>query len=69
MDPDRFVDLIGDAAGEVLVDRLNYQEKVVRLYRAAGLERHLEDAWFEHAAARLRHGFERIGVPVSVLSG
>ncbi len=62
MDPDRLVEQIGGAAGEVLVDRLNYQEKVVRLYRAAGLERYLEPEWFEHAAARLR-----LGVPVSIV--
>ncbi len=69
MEPARFVELVGDAAGEVLMDRLNYQEKVVRIYRSAGLERYLEEAWFEHAAAELKRGFERIGVPVSVLFG
>ncbi len=67
LDPGRFVAMIGDAADEVLVDRLNYSGKVVAIYRRAGLERYLEDAWFEHAAAEIRKGFERIGVPVSVL--
>lgn len=67
MDPRRFVEMIGDAADEVLVDRLNYAGKVVALYRRAGLERYLEDGWFESAAAELKRGFERIGVPVSVL--
>ncbi|BDG02940.1 SPL family radical SAM protein [Anaeromyxobacter oryzae] len=69
MNPPRLVELVGEAADEVLVDRLNYQEKVVRLYRAAGLERYLEPAWFDRAAGELRRGFERRGVPVSVLFG
>lgn len=67
MDPGRFVEMIGDAADEVLVDRLNYAWRVAALYRRAGLERYLEDGWFESAAAELKRGFERIGVPVSVL--
>lgn len=67
MHPGRFVEMIGDAADEVLVDRLNYAGKVLSLYRRAGLERYLEDAWFESAAAELKRRFERIGVPVSVL--
>lgn len=67
MDPGRFVEMIGDAADEVLVDRLNYAGKVLALYRRAGLERYLEDGWFESAAAELKRRFERIGVPVSVL--
>jgi DNA repair photolyase len=67
MDPARFVEMIGDAADEVLVDRLNYPGKVVARYRDAGLERYLEDAWFDRAAAELKRGFERRGVPVEVL--
>jgi DNA repair photolyase len=69
MDPARFVELIGDAADEVLVDRMNYQQKVVSLYRRAGLERYLEEGWFEATAAELRRGFERLGARVSVLFG
>ncbi len=69
MDPARFVDLVGDAADEVLVDRLNSADKVKALYRRAGLERYLEDAWFERAADELRRGFERRGVAVEVLFG
>jgi DNA repair photolyase len=69
MDPARFVELVGDAAGEVLVDRLNYPAKVVSIYRRAGLERYLEDGWFEQTAEALRAGFERRGVEVQVLFG
>jgi DNA repair photolyase len=67
MDPARVVELVGDAADEVLVDRLHYQNKVVGLYRRAGLERFLEDEYFDRCAGELRRGFERLGVPVTVL--
>ncbi|HET8542699.1 MAG TPA: radical SAM protein [Anaeromyxobacter sp.] len=67
MDPARYVELIGDAAGEVLVDRMNYSGKVVARYRRAELERYLEDAWFDRTAAELERGFARRGVAVDVL--
>jgi DNA repair photolyase len=67
MDPARYVELVGDAAEEVLVDRMNYASKVVGLYRREKLERYLEDAWFDRAAAELKRGFERRGVAVEVL--
>ncbi len=67
MDPARYVALLGDAAEEVLVDRLNYSGKVVAIYRREKLERYLEDAWFERAAAELRRGFEARGVAVDVV--
>ncbi len=67
MEPARLVALVGDAADEVLVDRLNYASKVAGLYRSGGLERYLEDAWFDRAAAELKEGFERLGVRVSIL--
>jgi len=67
MDPARLVEEVGDAAGEVLIDRLNYPDKVKSLYRRAGLERYLEDDYFERCAAALEEGFERKGIPVSVL--
>jgi DNA repair photolyase len=69
MDPARFVEAIGDAAGEVLVDRLNYADRVKALYRRAGLEAYLDDAWFDRTAQALARGFERIGVAVEILFG
>jgi DNA repair photolyase len=67
MEPARYVDLLGDAADEVLVDRMNYSGKVVSIYRREKLERYLEDGWFERTAAALKQGFEARGVAVSVL--
>lgn len=67
MDPARLADLLGDAACEVLVDRLNYADRVKGLYRRAGLEEYLGDAWFERCAAELRRRLEGDGIAVSVL--
>jgi DNA repair photolyase len=69
MDTARFVEAVGDAADEVLVDRLNYASKVVSRYRKAGLSRYLEDDYFERCAAALAEGFATRGIPVSVLFG
>lgn len=66
-DPARFVELVGDAAGEVLVDRLNYAQKVSAIYRREGLERYLEEEWYYRAAAELRSGFGNLGVPVRMV--
>jgi DNA repair photolyase len=66
-DPDRYVEAVGDASGEVLVDRLNYSDQVRSLYRRHGLIEYLEDGWFEATAAALRRGFRARGVSVKVL--
>ncbi|HTP25012.1 MAG TPA: radical SAM protein [Anaeromyxobacteraceae bacterium] len=67
MDPARFVQLVGCSADEILIDRLNYSDRVKALYRWAGVERHLEDRYFEETAADLRRRFEAAGTTVSVL--
>ncbi len=67
MDAARFVEMVGGAADEVLVDRLNYSDRVKALYRRASLERYLEDGYFERTAEELRRGFEARGLPVSVI--
>ncbi len=66
-DPARYVEAVGDAAGEVVVDRLNYADRVRALYRRHGLTDCLEDGWFEATAAELRRRFEAKGVAVRVV--
>ncbi len=68
-EPARYVEAVGDAAGEVLIDRLNYSDRVRSLYRRHGLQDYLEDGWFEATAAALRRGFRARGVGVQVLFG
>ncbi len=67
MDPARLVAALGNAADTVLVDRLNYADKVKALYRRSGLAEFLEDAWFDRCAAELRRALEARNVPVTVL--
>lgn len=66
MDAARFVEMLDGAADEVLVDRLNYADRVKALYRRAGLASYLDDGWFERTAAELRRCCEAKGIPVSV---
>ena len=66
-DPARLVEAVGDAAGLVLVDRLNYAERVRALYRRHGLLDRLQDGWFKATAAALSRGFAARGVAVRVL--
>ena len=68
LDPEKMVEELKDAVDEVLVDRLNYANKVKRLYRAAGMESYLENEYFTWCALRLKAGFEEKGIPVSVIS-
>lgn len=67
LDPDALVAKLSGAVDEVLIDRLNYPNKVISIYRRAGLTRFLEDDYFTDTACALREGFERAGIPVSVL--
>lgn len=68
LDPEKMVAELKDSVDEVLVDRLNYANKVKRLYRAAGMESYLEDEYFTWCALRLKAGFEEKGIPVSIIS-
>jgi len=51
----------------VLIDRLNYSNKVKSLYRKAGLALYLEDTYFIQTSSALKEGFEKEGIPVSVI--
>jgi len=44
-------------AGSLLVDRMNYRSKVVRIYRQNRLERFLEDDYFDAAAEIFKNIF------------
>ncbi|MBI5528622.1 MAG: radical SAM protein [Deltaproteobacteria bacterium] len=46
MDPARLAAMLKGAAGRVLIDRMNYQDKVAGIYRSLRLERCLTDAYF-----------------------
>ena len=67
LNPFKLVEKIGDAADEILIDRLNYPNKVKSLYRRAGLNRYLEEGYFHNTGLELKENFEKRGIPVSVI--
>jgi DNA repair photolyase len=67
LNPVKLVEKIEDAVDEVLIDRLNYPNKVKSLYRRAGLNRYLEEGYFHNTGLELKENFEKRGIPVSVI--
>jgi len=67
LDPERLSEMLVGIVAEVLIDRLNYSNKVKGLYRKAGYAQYLEDAYFIQTASILKESFEMKGIPVSVI--
>jgi DNA repair photolyase len=67
LNPERLFEMLTGIVDEALIDRLNYSNKVKGLFRKAGYTPCLEDAYFIQTASILKEGFERKGVPVSVI--
>ena len=66
LDPVQLVSMLKGIVDEVLIDRMNYANKVKAIYRGAGLERYLEDNYFTLFGRNLRERFENIGIPVTM---
>ena len=66
LDPKALVSLLDDAVDEVLIDRMNYANKVKTIYRRAGLESYLEEDYFRIFGEELKERFEEKGVTVSM---
>ena len=67
LDPARLSEMLVGIVDEVLIDRLNYSNKVKSLYRKSGLALYLEDTYFIQTSSALKEGFEKEGIPVSVI--
>jgi DNA repair photolyase len=67
LNPEKMVKMLDGIVDEVLIDRLNYSNKVKSLYRKNGYTPYLEDTYFTSTASILKESFERKGVPVSVI--
>ena len=67
LDPKSLVALLDGVIDEVLIDRMNYSNKVKALYRKNGLDAFLEDDYFYIAGRELKEGFEKRGIPVSMV--
>lgn len=66
LDPRALVTLLDEAVDEVLIDRMNYTNKVKAIYRRAGLEPYLEDDYFRIFGTELKERFEEKGITVSM---
>jgi hypothetical protein len=52
---------------EVLIDRMNYPNKVKAIYRRARLDQYLEEDYFHLVGMELKERFEKKGVSVSMV--
>jgi DNA repair photolyase len=67
LDPKPLMAMLDGLIDEVLIDRMNYSNKVKAIYRKAKLERYLEEDYFHLVGAELKEGFEKKGVAVSMI--
>jgi DNA repair photolyase len=67
MDPIVLAEKLTGLVDKVLIDRLNYSNKISALYRRAGMNQYLEQDYFTSVAAVLTDCFEKSGIEISVL--
>jgi len=67
LDPTKLVERLKDSVDEVLIDRMNYSNKVIALYRKFKLERYLEDDYFRLFGNELKTLFEKASIPVTMI--
>lgn len=66
LDPIPLMKMLEGLIDEVLIDRMNYPNKVKAIYRKAKLERYLEEDYFHLVGMELKERFEKIGIPGSM---
>jgi DNA repair photolyase len=66
LEPSPLVKMLDGLVDEVLIDQLNYSNKVKALYRRAGLESYLEEDYFHYVGLELKEGFEKKGISVTM---
>jgi DNA repair photolyase len=67
LDPKPMVAMLDGLVGEVLIDRMNYPNKVKAIYRQAKLEKYLEENYFHLVGMELKERFEEKGILVSMI--
>ncbi len=66
LEPRALVALLDGTLDEVLIDRMNYTNKVKALYRREKLDAYLGEDYFRLYGGELKEAFQRKGVPVTV---
>jgi DNA repair photolyase len=67
LDPKSMVAMLNGLVDEVLIDRMNYPNKVKAIYRKNKLEKYLEEDYFHLVGMELKERFEKKGVSVSMI--
>ena len=67
LDPKPLLAMLDGLVDEVLIDRMNYPNKVKAIYRTAKLDKYLEEDYFHLIGMELKEGFEEKGIPVSMI--
>jgi DNA repair photolyase len=67
LNPKELVEILEGSIDEVLIDRMNYPNKVKAIYRKARLDPYLEEDYFHIVGKELKEGFEKKGIAVSVV--
>jgi DNA repair photolyase len=67
LNPKDLVEILEGSTDEVLIDRMNYQNKVKAIYRKSKIDQFLEEDYFYIVGKELKDGFEKKGIPVSMI--
>ncbi len=67
LDPKELIKMLDGLTDEVLIDRMNYPNRVKAIYREARLSQYLEEEYFHIFGKELKEGFEKKGVSVSMI--
>jgi hypothetical protein len=66
LEPSPLVKMLDGLVDEVLIDQLNYSNKVKALYRKARLDSYLEEDYFHYVGLELKERFEKKGISVTM---
>jgi len=66
LDPKPLLAMLDGLVDEVLIDKLNYSNKVKSLYRRTKLEQYLEEDYFHYVGLELKEHFEKKGIAVTM---
>lgn len=67
LDPKILVAMLEGAVDEVLIDRLNYTNKVKAIYRKVRMDQYVQDDYFRLAGTELKERFQQKGIAVSMI--
>jgi DNA repair photolyase len=66
LDPKPLLAMLDGLIDEVLIDKMNYSNKVKSLYRRMELEQYLGEDYFHYTGLELKERFEKKGIAVSM---